>query len=110
MLHHELRKTMALSICSNAMHSLLRHPICGLNRYYDTLYLVYKNMDFISYKIYLFRCHTIIIAKSKEDTKLVISSDEAYQLKDLKTGHESDGNIETTSIDSTWKYRFCYNA
>ena len=42
-------------------------------------------MDLLSYIIYSFRCHTIIIAKSKEDTKLVISSGEAYQLKDLKT-------------------------
>ena len=67
-------------------------------------------MDLLSYIIYSFRRHTIIIAKSKEDTKLVISSGEAYKLKDLKTGHESDGNIETTSIDTTWKYRFCYNA
>ena len=42
-------------------------------------------MDLLSYIIYSFRCHTIIIAKSKEDTKLAISSGEAYQLKDLKT-------------------------
>ena len=67
-------------------------------------------MDLLSYIIYSFRCHTIIIAKSKEDTKLVISSVEAYQLKYLKTGHEGDGDLETTSIDSTWKYSFCYNA
>ena len=67
-------------------------------------------MELISYIIYSFRFHTIIIAKSKEDTKFVISSGGAYQLKYLKTGHEGDGNIETTSIYSTWKYRFCYNA
>ena len=84
------------------MHSLLRYPRCGLNRYYDTIYLVYTcNMDLLSYIIYSFRCHTIIIAKSKEDTKLVISSGEAYQLKYFKTGHEGDGSIDTTSIDST---------
>ena len=106
-----LEQTTALSIRSNAMHSLLRYPRRGWNRYYDTIYLVYTcNMDLLSYIIYSFRCHTIIIAKYKEYTKLVISLGEAHQLKVLKTVHEGYRNLETTSIDSTWKYRFCYNA